>query len=545
MAVRRSTFALRVVQSRHRVELAGRTYHRDREGQFSSGGGGVRGSLANAGSIGELNTAIAGEAKRITGKTIEVDMAGSDLQVAREHGEGVLQALERFPAADLAYVGTYGPGAPSNPITRQLEANQGVAFGVTMGSTVRFNNRHAANPDQYRAELGKSAGAGSRWGIPTDPRGVAIHEMGHVVAHQGSVRAVYDDAVAHADRAGMTPALYIGGKVSRYAASSMGEYAAEAFADVMLNGSGAADVSKSSFKLIEQDYGGGARARTLAVLDRTYKRDKDGQFSSTGGGGGVRDSLAEAKNAAQVGTVLASELSAVMGRNVHVDLKGMNVDVAREHAEGVLRVAERFPSNELGEVTTFGARGVLAPEAMGPSRSAHAVTTPGPDGSGSDRIAFNVGITPATYRRRLERGDSVPRDPTGVAIHEMGHVVSIHNRSITRAGQLASRSANAAGEKFFDHIGSQVSKYGAASEYELTAEGFAATVLHGTAASKLSQDIYDVVVQENGGGSRARSALTLNRTYTRDREGKFSSTGGGGGPEQLHDDEVVSVEGSG
>lgn len=235
--------------------------------------------------------------------------------------------------------------------------------------------------------------------------------------------------------------------------------------------------------------------RAQALLAQTYHRDADGQFAS--GGGGVRDSLAQAKTTAQVGAVLATELSVAMGRDVHVDLKGMNAAVAREHAEGILRVAEQFPNNELGEVTTFGRRGVIDPATMGLARTAQAVTTDGPDGSNTDRIAFNVDRQPATYRSQLQRGKTVATDPTGVAIHEMGHVVSQHNPSVSRAAQAASDSADAAGEDFFAHARKEISPYAAASEYELTAEGFTAVMIHGASASKLSHQIYDAVVQGN------------------------------------------------
>jgi hypothetical protein len=236
-------------------------------------------------------------------------------------------------------------------------------------------------------------------------------------------------------------------------------------------------------------------AALVDVFARTYKRDKDGRFGS--GGEGVRESLAGAKNTTEVATVLADELTATMGRPVAVDLKGMNVDVAREHAEGILRVADQFPGNELGTISTFGRRGAVPAEEMGPSSGAHAVTRPGPDGSRTDAIYFNVDIQPAVYRRKLAKGSSAPTGPMGVAVHEMGHVVTIHNGSITQANRIAERSADAAGEDFFDHIGGQISKYAASSEYEMTAEGFTKAFMHGSEASQVSRDIYDAVVQAN------------------------------------------------
>jgi hypothetical protein len=71
---------------------------------------GVRDSLASAGNLSELSTAAKREARRITGRDISFRFKGSELQVAKEHAEGVLMGLERFPKAPLRAVTTYGPG---------------------------------------------------------------------------------------------------------------------------------------------------------------------------------------------------------------------------------------------------------------------------------------------------------------------------------------------------------------------------------------------------------------------------------------------------
>jgi len=74
--------------------------HHDAQGKFASGPGVVRSSLTEAKTISQINAAASTEARRITGRNIHFDMTGSDPQTAREHSEGVLRGLERFPGAN-------------------------------------------------------------------------------------------------------------------------------------------------------------------------------------------------------------------------------------------------------------------------------------------------------------------------------------------------------------------------------------------------------------------------------------------------------------
>jgi len=89
------------------------------------------------------------------------------------------------------------------------------------------------------------------------PTGTALHEFGHVISHQaGSRRAAYDSAVALAEQAGAMPSYFIAKHVSRYASSSMEEFSAEAFADVMTNGANASHVSTAAFNVMQSAYQG-------------------------------------------------------------------------------------------------------------------------------------------------------------------------------------------------------------------------------------------------------------------------------------------------
>ncbi len=215
------------------VLIEARTYKRDKDGRFGSGGGGsVRQSLSDAGTATEVAAAASAEAKRITGRDVDFRMEGSDVQIAREHCEGVLQGLERYPDVALDRVQT-----ASMPFGYQD------AWAVTVGgSTITFNRAYAADPAGYRQSLAKSHTEGHL--LPDGPTGVALHEFGHALFHPGAggfAGGVVAEGAAKA--AGETPSAHIRREVSGYATSSGYELGAEAFADVMLHGSGASPLS--------------------------------------------------------------------------------------------------------------------------------------------------------------------------------------------------------------------------------------------------------------------------------------------------------------
>ncbi len=235
----------------------------------------------------------------------------------------------------------------------------------------------------------------------------------------------------------------------------------------------------------------------MALFNHPGHADQGSHGRKRGAGkpSGVRESLANARTTDEVAGVLRSELRSTMGRDVDVNLQGMDAQIARETSEGILRGAEKFPDNELGTVTTFGTGGALPMTEFRPGSKADGVTTPGKTGTNSDRIAFNVSRSPQEYREKLAKGagDShgAKGGPMGVAIHEFGHVATTHNDSIGKADKAVERSSDKAGEDFFDHIGSQISTYGSASAHEMTAEAFADVMLNGSSANPLSKEIFD------------------------------------------------------
>lgn len=263
----------RVLRLRAEVAFLGlktleRAQSRDWHGRFASGGGGgsgVRKSLSGAASTAELNDAAAAEAKRITGRDIPFDMTGSDLQIAREHVEGVMQGLERFPKASLVGVYSYGPGAAKTNMGEEIARLHPDASAVTQAhgvmegarfvtsSNVYFNTKYADDPEGYRA--GREQAHAEGYLATGTATGTGLHEFGHVLVNQtGTARRAYDSAVESADAVGATPRAHITRQVSSYASTDMREFAAEAFADVMTNGSNASDVSRGAFSVIESAY---------------------------------------------------------------------------------------------------------------------------------------------------------------------------------------------------------------------------------------------------------------------------------------------------
>jgi len=242
-----------------------RTYKRDADGRFGSGGGtgggGVRDALSGHETAEALGAAASAEAKRITGNDVEFDFGDTDPQIAAEHAEGILQGLERFPGTFLKRV-----EVTDLPAGQYGECRTDTRSGE---SVIQFSRQASSDPEMYREKLAKG-GKMRRMGRDTvysDPTTVALHEFGHSVAsgsgaNAGSAaiasrwrdkqaaaaveRGYYDkpgaDAKAWTDQR-MEISVYAGGRDS--------ELAAEAFADVMRNGDSASGLSKEVFDYVE------------------------------------------------------------------------------------------------------------------------------------------------------------------------------------------------------------------------------------------------------------------------------------------------------
>lgn len=250
-------------------QLQARQYTRDKEGKFASTGG-VREALANAGDVPAINSAAAAEAERITGRTgdraIAFAFAGSDPQIAREHAEGILQGLERFPRAPLRRVDDFNPDEPESLVHygHLADSMAYTSMGFTQGS-IHFNVRYSGDPAKYGRALEHSAVPGpSGKAFLSDPTvtGVALHEFGHILTsrhgEEGTppkVPAVKIATEMAREQSGRGITTYVRGELSEYATSNSHELNAEAFADVMAHGDGAAPVSRAIFVEIEALYG--------------------------------------------------------------------------------------------------------------------------------------------------------------------------------------------------------------------------------------------------------------------------------------------------
>lgn len=231
-----------------------------------------------------------------------------------------------------------------------------------------------------------------------------------------------------------------------------------------------------------------------AVLSRVYRRDERGRFGS--GSGGVRQSLQDAPTTEAVAGVLKSEVSAILGHDVRVGLAGLDVEVARAHAEGILRGAEAYPEARLRSVNTYGPDSPLG-HYGGLQTDAYAVTARGED------IWFNTdhGDMESTYgigfRESIGYSDAghhlagAPGDLTRIATHEFGHVVDattdgrMSQAAVRIAKSLAGRHVDA---KAFTRV--SVSRYAGTNSHELAAEAFMDVVSRGRDASLLSQQIF-------------------------------------------------------
>lgn len=248
--------------------------HGSQKSHGRKGGGGpdprVRESLAKAGSTSQIAAATRAEAKRITGRDIDVDFEGSDPQIAREHAEGVLRGLERFPDAPLERVMMEPPpswvppgGDPKGAMafsTGPVTPGQTMPGPQTETTIISFASTWSSSPDAYRAAIDAKNEK-----TLTSPVDVGIHEMGHVVAFGAGAESSAYKVVGRERRrlAGegekISTKQLVQREVSTYATTHEQEFVAEAFTDVMVNGSDASKLSQDAFAVIESAYtaGGG------------------------------------------------------------------------------------------------------------------------------------------------------------------------------------------------------------------------------------------------------------------------------------------------
>jgi len=240
----------------------------------------------------------------------------------------------------------------------------------------------------------------------------------------------------------------------------------------------------------------------------------------------VRQSLADAKTASDVGLAAATEAKRITGRDIPFDYHGVEPQLAREYSEGVLRGLERYPSAPLGAVRTTE----FPPDPEGETTWAHTLR-PEAEGnsSGKYEIEFNgangvAGQVDEMLHMKQARGAYAFGDVQGLALHEFGHVLHEHAGTSDAAKRVANAYAeknvpapvaapgkrrfgvgpHAPGELTAEQVQEhkenkrvfllrEISFYSQDSPHELAAEAFADVMTNGAHASPLSHQITDLL----------------------------------------------------
>lgn len=235
----------------------------------------IRPVLVAARTNGAVARAFSDEYVRVTGRPSPyVDFQGS-AATAREHAEGLLRGVERFPDVEIRSIGALPGTAMSTP----------TAYAQAGGGRVSFNYywTKADARKRYLGALARDATPSTYGGVTRPgfhPRGtntpvaVALHEFGHLLdidtlsqAIQQDLnkllvrRAVVRDAQLNARRKAGEYIADDGGakglveaEVSSYSLKNQKELVAEAFSDVMMNGRAASPLSREIFDLLEAEY---------------------------------------------------------------------------------------------------------------------------------------------------------------------------------------------------------------------------------------------------------------------------------------------------
>lgn len=216
----------------------------------------IRTALAEAPDTISVEIALGREIQRLTGHTVPVNFGpDADVDTAREHAEGILRVLERYPSIGLLAVDWNDSRSGGIPAEQHAQAGAGV---------IKFNLAWATSA--RRAEYLRVVQAGAVW---TDTRpgwhprnsgtlaSTSIHEMAHLL-HETAGEAVTRDVaklVAElAQRDGVLADDLIARQVSRYSNRSIEELIAEAVTDVLLNGDRASELSTGIVAILDARY---------------------------------------------------------------------------------------------------------------------------------------------------------------------------------------------------------------------------------------------------------------------------------------------------
>ena len=211
---------------------------------------GIRESLAQAQSVKDVAAATRREAKALGAPDFRFDLQGHDLQTAREHAEGILRGLERFPDVRV-WVHHYAHDFILAP------------YAQTRGWSIAFNTKWAntAGREKYLDALRSDLREGFHPASTSTPIGVATHEFAHAATFgmDELFTATKELIQRRALAEGVTPIELIRSEIGGYAAKEVHELVAEALADAILAGEQASRLSQEILGLFESTYQRGQR----------------------------------------------------------------------------------------------------------------------------------------------------------------------------------------------------------------------------------------------------------------------------------------------
>jgi hypothetical protein len=213
----------------------------------------------------------------------------------------------------------------------------------------------------------------------------------------------------------------------------------------------------------------------------------------------VRPEIAKLKTTEQVQDAFQREFDRITGQQTTVLISTpvdtaankIAVDTAKEYAEGILRMAERFPKvpvNQIGKYTDKASNSY-----------AHAYLRQGIIefntvwGKASSRSSLLMSL-----RRDVEAFFHPPRTDNvmSIVMHEFGHVMhATFNREFV-VNAAVKRLLEDFTARGFNSPELQVSRYAAKSMHELVAEAMADVAVNGKRASEVSRGIWDIMVKE-------------------------------------------------
>ncbi len=210
-------------------------------------------AIGNAGSIFELNAASATQARELTGRDVDFDWTGLDLELAREAAGGILESLEDFPGVPLRRVYTVGDRG-SRPADDMDDPLGGYAaalpspddyFDEANVTEIRWNADAIA--EDFAANRRRHFAKG--YSVTESMRGAAVHEFGHVLAVQSDAEELLDEF------AQARGADAIAREVSGWAANIPHEFPAEVFAMVRTKEREPTPLAIEAYQLLIDAYG--------------------------------------------------------------------------------------------------------------------------------------------------------------------------------------------------------------------------------------------------------------------------------------------------